>query len=67
MKRNLERVAKFLEGSPFTENQLRWWIFNARSNGLAKLNAVVRIGRGVYIDVDAFEKWIDQQNQESAP
>jgi hypothetical protein len=64
MKRNLKRVAKFAEEGPFTDHQLRWWIFKAPSNGLDDLNAVVRISRGVYIDVDAFERWIQKQNNE---
>jgi hypothetical protein len=56
MKRNLKTVAAFCSDSPFTENQVRWWIFNAESNGLAP--AIVRIGRRIYIDLDRFDEWI---------
>lgn len=66
MKRNLKRVAAFVADGPFTENQLRWWIFNAESNGLGKIGGVVRVGRGVYIDVDAFDRWIEAQNTKEA-
>ncbi len=59
MKRNLKSVAQFAAESPFTEAQVRWWIFNAQANGLHI--AIIRIGRRVYIDVDAFARWIDQQ------
>lgn len=60
MARNLKSVADFADSSPFSEAQLRWWIFNAQSNGLKP--AVVRIGRRVYLDVDAFDRWLDAQN-----
>lgn len=56
MNRNLKSVTQFAAESPFTEAQLRWWIFNASTNGLQ--SAVVRIGRRVYIDVDAFSAWV---------
>lgn len=59
MNRNLKSVTQFAADSPFTEAQLRWWIFNASTNGLQ--SAVVRIGRRVYIDVDAFAAWVDAQ------
>lgn len=59
MNRNLKSVTQFAAESPFTEAQLRWWIFNASTNGLQ--SAVVRIGRRVYIDVDAFAAWVDAQ------
>ena len=61
MVSNLQPVAEFAKSSPFTEHQLRWYIFNARDNGLHKQRAVVRIGRRVYIDTAAFERWIDSQ------
>lgn len=60
MKRTLRTVKAFCDGTPFSESQLRWWIFNAESNGLAP--AIVRIGRRVYIDVDQFDAWIDRQS-----
>jgi hypothetical protein len=61
MKRNLQSVERFTTDAPFTQPQVRWWIFNAESNGLDKAKAIVRIGRRVYIDVDAFDRWIESQ------
>jgi hypothetical protein len=66
MKRNLLSVARLAADSPFTENQLRWWIFNSASNGLAAADAIVRLRRRVYIDVDGFERWIAAQNAKAA-
>jgi hypothetical protein len=34
----------------------RWLIFNAEENGLER--AIVRVGRRVLIDVDAFNEWL---------
>lgn len=65
MKRNLQSVAQFCSDSPFTENQLRWWIFNSATNGLVSLEAIVRVGRRVYIDVDAFDRWLSAQNAQA--
>ena len=61
MTRNLTTVAKLAADSPFTEAQIRWWIFRANTNGLAAHKAVIHIGRRVYIDTDAFGRWIDSQ------
>ena len=61
--RDLHSVAQFASKTSFTEPQLRWWMFNAESNGLRQCKAVVRVGgRRVYIDPAAFERWIDSQN-----
>jgi hypothetical protein len=62
IKRNLQTIAAVAAASVFSEGQLRWWIFMATSNGLDAVNAVVRIGRRVYIDIDRFNDWIEQQN-----
>ena len=61
MTRNLKTVPKFAEGSPFTEAQVRWWIFNEKNNGMNDAGVIVRIGRRVYIDPAAFDRWIDAQ------
>lgn len=66
MRRNLQSVAQFAASGPFTQNQLRWWIFNATTNGLAESGAIVRVQRRVYVDVDKFDVWIDAQNQHAA-
>lgn len=66
MKRNLKSVAAFANAGPFNENQLRWFIFNEHNNGLHDHGAIVRIGRRVFIDVDAFDRWIDAQQKVAA-
>jgi hypothetical protein len=66
MKRNLKSIAQFATDSPFSQGQLRWWVFNAETNGLAAAGAVVRVQRRVYIDADCFEAWIDSQNSHAA-
>ncbi len=63
MKRQLKTVTAFAGEGPFTEAQIRWWIFNEANNGLQKHGAVVRIGRRVYIDVQAFDAWIEAQQE----
>ena len=64
MSRNLKSVAQFAQAGPFTQNQLRWWIFNSANNGLADAGAIFRVQRRVYIDVDAFDRWIEEQQHE---
>lgn len=66
MNRRLEPIAAFAKHGPFTEHQLRWWIFTAADNGLDAHRAVIRVGRRVYIDVDAFDAWIDSQQRPRA-
>jgi hypothetical protein len=65
MTRNLHTVAAFAAAGPFTQSQLRWWIFTADENGLAKAGAILRVGRRIYIDSDKFESWIDSQNEQA--
>jgi hypothetical protein len=62
MKRVLKTVAAFAADQPFSEGSVRWWIYQAGTNGLAEKGAIVRIGRRVYIDVAAFEAWVVSQN-----
>ena len=66
MSRKLQSVAQFAASGPFTQNQLRWWIFQSASNGLAASGAIVRVQRRIYLDVDKFESWIDSQNTHQA-
>lgn len=61
MKRELKTVGEFAAGSPFTEPQIRWWVFNEAHNRMREHKVVIRIGRRVYIDVAAFDAWIDSQ------
>ena len=63
--RNLRTVDQLAEECPVvTKGQLRWWIFNAEQNGLAV--ALIRIGGRVFIDVDAFNEWLEKGRQGSA-
>lgn len=66
--RNIQRIAKIAADSrgAITEPQIRWWLHNSQSNGLAAANAIIRIGRAVYIDVDAFDSWLTSQTQQAA-
>lgn len=66
MTRSLTTVSKLAADSPFTEAQIRWWIFQANTNGLATQKAIVRIGRRVYIDTAAFDRWIESQGEVAA-
>ena len=61
MKRNLKTVTAFTEAGPFSAGQIRWMIFNEATNGMQDHGVVVRIGRRVYIDVDAFDSWVEAQ------
>ena len=60
--RNLRSVQQLAASSPaLTEGQLRWWIFHAEQNGLAM--ALVRVGGRVYIDIAAFNAWLEMGRQ----
>lgn len=67
MARDLKTVSQFASGSVWSEPQLRWMIFHAASNGLADSGAIVRVGRRVYIDVEAFDGWLRLQNPNLRP
>ena len=55
---NVVSVRQLAEACPaFTEASVRWWIFNAETNGLN--SALVRVGRRVLIDVPEFERWLE--------
>lgn len=41
---------------------LRFYIKNRHNNGLARHNAILRMGRRILIDPDRFFQWIDAQN-----
>lgn len=72
-RRVLLTVCQFHQRNPaFTEAALRNLIFKADSrestkgtilgNGLIQAGAIIRLGRKVLIDEDAFFLWIDTQN-----
>jgi len=66
MNRRLAKVAETARAYNFTEAQLRWWIFQADTNGLAKSRALIRIGRSITIDLDKFDAWLDSLAQSTA-
>ncbi len=60
----LSTVHQFCEHHPvFTEGGLRYYIFNAETNGLQKSGAIVRLGRRVLINEDKFFNWVEAQTQ----
>lgn len=48
-----------------TEPALRWWIFNAQTNGFEK--CIVRVGRKILIDIPKFEEWVASNPKPSVP
>ena len=59
-------VKQFAAKEPaFTVGGLRSLIFNGNSNGLVDSGAIIRIGRKVLIDENAFGLWVEAQNQRS--
>jgi hypothetical protein len=60
MKRKLKSANQLAAEGPLTIDQLRWLIFNAKTNGLEF--AICRIGRRVYIDTDGFDAWLVSNN-----
>ena len=58
----LRTIHQFCEENPaFTENSLRWHVFNANKNGLNQYSALKRLGRRVLIDTDRFFLWLEEQ------
>lgn len=45
----------------FSENSLRWIIFNSKLNGATAF--IRKVGRKVLIDADGFVSWIDSQKE----
>ena len=55
---SLRTVAQLADELPaFDEPAIRRLIFHAEKLGLGY--AIVRLGRRVYIDIDAFNRWLD--------
>ncbi|WP_460734155.1 DNA-binding protein [Lysobacter tyrosinilyticus] len=65
MKRDLKSPAQLAAGGPLSIDQIRWLIFRAKDNGLD--SAICRIGRRVYLDVDAFDAWLQTRNPALRP
>ncbi len=47
--------------SAFSENSLRWIIFNSKINGATAF--IRKVGRKVLIDDDGFVDWIDSHKE----
>lgn len=74
--RNLLPVSQFSERYPaWSEPSLRNLVLNAEDrlnsrgeripgNGLAEMGAIVRVGRRVLLDEQAFFRWIAEQNKQ---
>ncbi len=57
---SLRSVAQLAEELPaFDEPAIRRLIFNARELGLS--HAVIHIGRRVFIDIEDFNRWLDDR------
>ena len=64
MTQDLRSISQFADENPaFTEPAIRWFIFNAKKNGLDRLGAIKRIGRRVYIDSPKFSNWVENQQR----
>jgi hypothetical protein len=59
---NALSVAQLAELNPaFSEATIRWWIFNAATNGFNR--CLIRIGGRIFIDRNAFEAWLEEHRQ----
>ncbi len=63
----LKTVRQLCEEYPhlFTEGSLRWIIFNADINGFAP--CIVRIGRRLFIDLNALQGWLAESRGSALP
>ncbi len=61
LKKRLATIKEFCrENTQFREGGIRALIFHSDDNGFRKV--LVRVGRKILLDVDAFELWLDQAN-----
>jgi len=57
---DLRTVKQLAKEAPFvTESTIRWWIYHANRNGFDAV--LIKIGGRVYIDKNAFNKWLEGQ------
>ena len=58
--KNLRTIKQLAEQCPgFTEASLRKLVFDAPNNNLE--SAIVRVGRRLFIDLAAFDKWLEER------
>ena len=63
---NLKTVRQLAEASPaFSEQSIRWLIFNSERNGLD--TALVRVGRRVLVDTERFNEWLEERRGSDRP
>lgn len=60
MRRTLKTVMQLAAEGPFSSDQIRWYVFHSKDNGLE--SSIVRVGRRVYIDTDGFDMWLQSKN-----
>lgn len=59
----LATVHQTVQRRPFlSEKGLRQLIFRATENGLDESGAVRRLGRRVLIDLEAFDRWVEESS-----
>lgn len=56
---SIKNLPSCYPGAGFTEQSIRWWVFNSKENGLE--GCIIRIGRKILIDLDKFEQWLDKK------
>ena len=66
MARNLKSIADKAKDGPLSEGQLRWIRFCESTNGAKDHHVFVAIGRRVYVDEAAFDRWVDAQQHHQA-
>ena len=67
MQKNLKRISQLVTDSKgsLTHGQVRFWVHDAANNGLAAAGAIVRIGRAVFIDIDALDRWFESKTMKA--
>ena len=65
--KDLRTVKQIVENAHpvITDGKMRFWIFHAETNGLAK--AIIRIGGRVYLDRNVFNSWLEDHRDEPVP
>ena len=62
---DLKTVRQVAELNPaFSENGIRWLIFNRERNGFAQV--VVKLGGRVFLDINKLNEWVEKNQTRSA-
>ena len=56
---NLRTIKQAASETIFTENTLRWWVFQSPENGFDRV--IRRVGRRIYVDLEELEGWIEER------